>query len=42
MSSIKPKENPNHELSKEHIEILKKELGILEREDREGENHRKE
>jgi hypothetical protein len=31
MSSVKP--NPNHKLSKEHIEILKRELGVVEGDD---------
>ncbi|TFF97613.1 MAG: hypothetical protein EU541_07985 [Promethearchaeota archaeon] len=38
MSSIKPSTNPK--LSEEHIEILKKELGIIELDDKEGGNHK--
>ena len=37
MSSVKP--NPNHKLSKEHIEILKRELGVVEEDNGEDGNH---
>lgn len=37
MSAIK--ENPNRTLSDEHIEILKKELGIIECDEEDGGNH---
>ena len=39
MSSIKP--SPNPKLSKEHIEILKRELGFVEGEDDEVGTHEK-
>jgi hypothetical protein len=40
MSSTVPKPSPNPELSKKHVEILKKELGIVELKDKDGGNHK--
>lgn len=40
MSSTVPKPSPNPQLSEKHVEILKKELGIIELEDKDGGNHK--